>query len=1001
MAQRSIGIRLLRKGAEAHWSVGNAFLVQKRYSEAAREFRKALEQNPKMVPALISLGDTYLAQEATEEALQAYEAALILSPKLLRCHFKLAELHSSQKKYDAAVAAYRAILAIDSKIAIAHLNLGINLAKGEKYNDAEKAIQKAIDLNPRLVAAHIALGDTYSAEGLKRAAVECYQKAVALDPKHAPSYTKIGDVCLETHQPLDALTYYQKAISAIPLGSRTDVTKEQITIQQGRVNAAHQSASVEQTLGAHEGSDVVLPEVRLDLNVLPHKRRQGGRVYLLHDPLTDRVFELTEAGHYIFSLLDGRTSLNQLRVRYQTRYRAQLPFPQLNSFVNHLQQFGLLTDTPDVSEDELDEISHRNDPIVKRIVIIKDPDRFFLWLAYKLRWCFTRRFVLMTIVMVFCAVLVVLNNWTTYVTHFDHIWGFANLGWLAVVGLVFVMIPREFVMGAACKHYGGVVNAAGVSISRLRPKVFVDVTSIRWLSKSRRLRVIFARAYASLVIWAAATIAWWLSWDSDLSFFWLLVSAAAGWSALWSWNPAMPRDGYRLLSTWMEIAGLRARAMRALGRLLLLWDWKSLLTNQQRLPLVLYSIGAWTYMVSKVWLIFESIGSSLMRVVGGWGAVITSLVIAIMWLPASWLRALKRSFRLLFACGARSSVKLIVRLSVMAVIAVVLFLPYRYETGGPFKILPQQKATIHAEVEGRIEEVMVTEGQWVSKGQPLAVINQEEYEKNLKVALEQLAEAEAQMKLLLAGPKPEDVEKAEKQVLEAQVKVNFSGSKAERYRELYNRELISRQEYEDVMQQKEADIQQLETAKANLELVKSGARQEELEAKEAEIRRLQALVANSKRELALTVLRAPVSGSVVTPYIDQKAAQYLKKGDQFAEIHNFDVVQVEIYVWEGEASEVREGAVVRATPWSYPTFAFDGFVLAVAPAATTPGTDAASVAINRTVVRVLANLPNSDGFLKSEMTGYAKIETETRPVWDVIVRRLVRWVNVVVWYWIP
>ncbi len=35
------------------------------------------------------------------------------------------------------------------------------------------------------------------------------------------------------------------------------------------------------------------------------------------------------------------------------------------------------------------------------------------------------------------------------------------------------------------------------------------------------------------------------------------------------------------------------------------------------------------------------------------------------------------------------------------------------------------------------------------------------------------------------------------------------------------------------------------------------------------------------------------------------------------------------------------------------------------------------------------------------MTGYAKIATGDRPVWDVLFRPIIRWFKVQVWYWIP
>jgi putative peptide zinc metalloprotease protein len=53
------------------------------------------------------------------------------------------------------------------------------------------------------------------------------------------------------------------------------------------------------------------------------------------------------------------------------------------------------------------------------------------------------------------------------------------------------------------------------------------------------------------------------------------------------------------------------------------------------------------------------------------------------------------------------------------------------------------------------------------------------------------------------------------------------------------------------------------------------------------------------------------------------------------------------------------------------------------------------------VVRVLTELNNSNGLLKTEMTGYAKIECAKRPVVIAFTRWLVRFIMIEVWSWIP
>ena len=49
----------------------------------------------------------------------------------------------------------------------------------------------------------------------------------------------------------------------------------------------------------------------------------------------------------------------------------------------------------------------------------------------------------------------------------------------------------------------------------------------------------------------------------------------------------------------------------------------------------------------------------------------------------------------------------------------------------------------------------------------------------------------------------------------------------------------------------------------------------------------------------------------------------------------------------------------------------------------------------------VAKISNPDFRLKSQLTGYAKIRTESIPVWRVLTRLISRWFSVQFWYWLP
>ena len=347
----------------------------------------------------------------------------------------------------------------------------------------------------------------------------------------------------------------------------------------------------------------------------------------------------------------------------------------------------------------------------------------------------------------------------------------------------------------------------------------------------------------------------------------------------------------------------------------------------------------------------------------------------------------------------------------------VMFIPYPYHTGGSFRFLPASRVEVRSEVEGLVDKVLVHEGEWVKAGQPIARLSGRTQERNLKSSQAKLEEARAQLQLLKAGPKPEEIERARADVSTAETSLAWSGPRAERYAELHRQNLVSDQDYENAVRQRDIDTAMLEEARANMTLVQSGARRELIQALEAEIRSLQALADNSRMDVESATLRSPIAGWIVTPRVEELAGTYLKPGqrDLVVQIEDARTIRAEVEVPEEEVMSVSLGAKVEVAPWAFHDVSFKGTVVSIAPVAATNSAEASTtvqgpsqagsqVAVSGStdrVVRVITEIPNPDGVLKTDMTGYAKIATGHRPVWDVLFRPIIRWLKVRVWYWIP
>jgi protein O-GlcNAc transferase len=109
--------------ADAHNSRGVALLTERRFADAASEFRVALTIDANHVNALNNLGNAFTRLGRLDEAIDAYQRAIALRPDLAEAHLNLAGALKNTGQIDAALEAYRHAAGIrpDARIASALL----------------------------------------------------------------------------------------------------------------------------------------------------------------------------------------------------------------------------------------------------------------------------------------------------------------------------------------------------------------------------------------------------------------------------------------------------------------------------------------------------------------------------------------------------------------------------------------------------------------------------------------------------------------------------------------------------------------------------------------------------------------------------------------------------------------------------------------------------------------------------------------------------------------
>jgi tetratricopeptide (TPR) repeat protein len=163
--------------AEADILVGEALDEMKDTIGATREFRAAVQANPKEPNAHFGLGYLLWTQRQYQEASQEFQAELENTPDYAQAMVYLADAEIQMNRNDDARALLERVVKIDPAISLGHLDLGIVYAEANREEDALREFKAAAELKPDDVNVHMRLGRLYRSMGRTSEAKNEFDKA--------------------------------------------------------------------------------------------------------------------------------------------------------------------------------------------------------------------------------------------------------------------------------------------------------------------------------------------------------------------------------------------------------------------------------------------------------------------------------------------------------------------------------------------------------------------------------------------------------------------------------------------------------------------------------------------------------------------------------------------------------------------------------------------------------------------------------------------------------
>ncbi len=140
---------MVQYNPQDYFEQGNKLFEQGDYEGAIHSYNKALEIDPKYVPAWTNKGAALGSLGRHEEAIDCSDKALEIDPKDALAWTSKGAALGSLGRYEEAIVCFSKSLEFDPKDARAWGNKGVALSSLNKYREAEQAARVAVNLDPQ------------------------------------------------------------------------------------------------------------------------------------------------------------------------------------------------------------------------------------------------------------------------------------------------------------------------------------------------------------------------------------------------------------------------------------------------------------------------------------------------------------------------------------------------------------------------------------------------------------------------------------------------------------------------------------------------------------------------------------------------------------------------------------------------------------------------------------------------------------------------------------
>lgn len=499
----------------------------------------------------------------------------------------------------------------------------------------------------------------------------------------------------------------------------------------------------------------LLPTVRVQRQTF-----RGQDWYVLEDPYTQRFFRMTPQAWAFISRLTPDTTVEESWNAFLESHPSDAPGQEaVIQLLSQLHVSNLLyfRDQPD------------NEAIVERVrrarrkdlggklmsflffrLPLVDPDPYLTRLLPFIRFITGPWMAAVWLAVVIGGGIAAVQNASQLADKTQGLLSLSNLPWLYAC-LAVLKFLHEMGHAFVTKRYGGEVRTLGLMFLMFTPLPYVDATA-SWAFRNPWHRVYVGAAGMVVEFFLAAIGA--MVWAStgpglvnSIAFNVMVIGSVS--SLIFNGNPLLRFDAYYMLSDAIEIPNLYQKAQKQwlyFGDRYLLgtpnlespaqddreWWWLTVYGAASFIYLIVVTVGISLFLLDQ-WFV---IGLFALTV-----TLATKLAIPFwkLLVHLAGPRVARNRRRALAGFGA-----------IMAAVVVVGgFVPFPYAIQAQGILQAEESATVYAQVEGSLVEVVAHNGQQVAAGEVVARLRNPDLEQDLQIAQQSLRETDAMFRQAL------------------------------------------------------------------------------------------------------------------------------------------------------------------------------------------------------------------------------------------------------------